>query len=42
MQQRLGCAQTTFRKCADSVQERDSEGQAEDVHAAESGRVDGD
>ena len=24
-------AQTTFRKCADNVQERDSEGQAEDV-----------
>ena len=23
--------QTTFRKCADDVQERDSEGQAEDV-----------
>ena len=26
-----GSAQTTFRKCADNVQERDSEGQAEDV-----------
>ena len=23
--------QTTFRKCADNVQERDSEGQAKDV-----------
>ena len=23
--------QTTFRKCADNAQERDSEGQAEDV-----------
>ena len=31
MQQRSGSAQTTFRKCADNVQERDSEGQAEDV-----------
>ena len=29
--QRSGSAQTTFRKCADNVQERDSEGQAEDV-----------
>ena len=29
--QRSGSAQTAFRKCADSVQERDSEGQAEDV-----------
>ena len=29
--QRSGSAQTTFRKCADNVQERDSERQAEDV-----------
>ena len=29
--QHSGSAQTTFRKCADNVQERDSEGQAEDV-----------
>ena len=31
MQQRSGTAQTAFRKCADNVQERDSEGQAGDV-----------
>ena len=31
MQQRSGSAQTTFRKCTDNVQEKDLEGQAEDV-----------
>ena len=31
MQQRSGNARTTLRKCADNVQERDSEGQAEAV-----------
>ena len=29
--QRSGSVQKTFRKCTDNVQERDSEGQAEDV-----------
>ena len=31
MQQRSMSAQTTFKKCADNVQERDPEGQTEDM-----------